>query len=234
MGNRPMRITVVDDHLLFADAIAAALEDEGYIVRQVDLAAAHACLASVLASTLRSTARMVLLEPSLGRIGNGMRLIRPLAASGAAVVVLTGSGDRAVWGEALLQGARSVLLKTCQLADVVATASSVRDDRPAMPAEERNALIGAALREREDVREIRARLERLTPGEAEVLGALMQGFPVRDIARSFAVPEAGVRTQVKRILAKLEMTSQLAAVSAAHRVGWRPRATGTLTPAVAG
>ena len=34
--------------------------------------------------------------------------------------------------------------------------------------------------------------------------------------------EATVRTQVKSILAKLEVTSQLAAVGLAHRVGWKP------------
>jgi DNA-binding NarL/FixJ family response regulator len=36
------------------------------------------------------------------------------------------------------------------------------------------------------------------------------------------VAEATVRTQVKSILAKLEVSSQLAAVGLAHRVGWRP------------
>jgi DNA-binding NarL/FixJ family response regulator len=36
------------------------------------------------------------------------------------------------------------------------------------------------------------------------------------------VSEATVRTQVKAILAKLQVTSQLAAVGLAHKVGWRP------------
>lgn len=222
MGARPMRITVVDDHRLFADAIAAALEDEGFIVGQIDLSDGQATLASVLGSTLRSAARMVLLEPSLGRVGNGLRLIRPLTASGTAVVVLTGSSDRAVRGEALLQGARAALLKTCALADVVATAGSVREDRPLVADGERAALIRAALREREDVRELRARIERLTRRETEVLGALMQGAQVGDIARTAVVAEVTVRSQVKRILAKLEVTSQVAAVAAAYRAGWRP------------
>ena len=31
-----------------------------------------------------------------------------------------------------------------------------------------------------------------------------------------------MRTQVKSILAKLEVTSQLAAVGLAHKIGWRP------------
>jgi DNA-binding NarL/FixJ family response regulator len=52
----------------------------------------------------------------------------------------------------------------------------------------------------------------------------MNGQPVRDIARQSFVSEATVRTQVKSILAKLGVTSQLAAVGAAHQAGWRPPA----------
>jgi DNA-binding NarL/FixJ family response regulator len=36
------------------------------------------------------------------------------------------------------------------------------------------------------------------------------------------VSETTVRTQVKAILAKLEVRSQLAAVGLAHRAGWQP------------
>lgn len=50
----------------------------------------------------------------------------------------------------------------------------------------------------------------------------MAGRTVREIAIDGVVSEATVRTQVKAILAKLEVTSQLAAVGLAHRVGWRP------------
>ena len=69
---------------------------------------------------------------------------------------------------------------------------------------------------------MRRKLELLTPREREVLAHLMLGRPVREIAHVSFVSEATVRTQVKSILAKLEVTSQLAAVGVAHRVEWRP------------
>ena len=50
----------------------------------------------------------------------------------------------------------------------------------------------------------------------------MGGQTVREIARSAVVSEATVRTQVKSILAKLEVSSQLAAVGLANQVGWQP------------
>ena len=55
-----------------------------------------------------------------------------------------------------------------------------------------------------------------------MLRQLMQGHQVREIARLNVVSEATVRTQVKSILAKLEVSSQLAAVGLAHEAGWRP------------
>jgi two-component system, NarL family, nitrate/nitrite response regulator NarL len=54
-----------------------------------------------------------------------------------------------------------------------------------------------------------------------VLGHLMEGHTVHDIAALSVVSEATVRTQVKSILAKLEVSSQIAAVGMAHHVGWR-------------
>ena len=49
----------------------------------------------------------------------------------------------------------------------------------------------------------------------------MKGRTVREIATLGVVSEATVRTQVKSVLAKLEVTSQLAAVGLAHQAGWR-------------
>ncbi|TNM36702.1 response regulator transcription factor [Nocardioides albidus] len=217
-----MRIAIIDDHVLFAESVALTLESEGYTVRRIDLSDPHATPATVLATAVRSAVQVVLLDLDLGRLGDGMRLISPLAAAGIGVVVVTGSGEMARRGECLRRGAKTVLVKTCPLHEVVATVRRARDGLTLMSPDERQALIALALQEREEVREIRTRLESLTRREMEVLGALMAGAAVREIARSSVVSEATVRTQVKSILAKMELTSQLAVVGAAYRVGWHP------------
>ncbi len=225
-GARPTRLTIVEDHVLFAESVAATLAQEGYLVKRLNLAESGATLASVLACVLRSVPRVVLLDPDLGRIGDGIRLVAPLTGAGVSVVVLTDRrtpGDR---GECLRQGAKAVLPMTGCLDDVLAAVGRIRDGLPAMPAAERAELVEAACREREEVRAVRARLARLTPRETEVLAALMEGAQVRDIARTCVVSETTVRTQVKSILAKLEVRSQVAAVGAASRVDWHPPATG--------
>lgn len=219
---RPMRIIIIDDHALFAESVALTLENEGYLVRRIDLAGEHNTLATVLANALRSAPRVVILDLDLGHVGDGMRLISPLTTAGIAVVVITGSGDNARRGECLRRGAKAVLLKTCPLEEVILTVRRARDGLPLMNAQERGDLIETALRDEDHVRGIRARLDRLTRREMEVLGALMRGEPVREIARNSVVSEATVRTQVKSILAKMETSSQLAAVGAAYKVGWHP------------
>ena len=69
---------------------------------------------------------------------------------------------------------------------------------------------------------LRARLARLSTRESEILGHLMAGRTVGDIARACFVSEATVRTQVRSILMKLEVSSQIAAVGLAYTADWRP------------
>ena len=75
----------------------------------------------------------------------------------------------------------------------------------------------------------------MTRREAEVLGQLMAGKRVAEIARGWVVSESTVRTQVKAVLAKLEVSSQLTAVGLAHQIGWHPQVSDdpavALTPA---
>lgn len=216
----PTRITIVDDHALFAESLALTLEAEGYPVRRVDLASGQMSLAAIQTATLRTLPRVVLLDLDLGRAGDGTQMVEPLARAGIAVIVVTASADLSRWGECLRRGAKTVLAKTSPLEYVVTCVRRARDGLPLMSPEERSRLIALAVDAVGEVRDIRARLDRLTQREKEILGALMRGEQVREIARTSVVSEATVRTQVKSILAKMETNSQLGAVGAAHRVNW--------------
>jgi DNA-binding NarL/FixJ family response regulator len=92
-----------------------------------------------------------------------------------------------------------------------------------MSGHERGDLLAAWARQREGNEQLWARFDRLTLRESEVLGLVMQGHSVRDVARHSDTSEATVRTQVKSILAKLGVTSQLAAVALARDAGWGAR-----------
>ncbi|CAN5642444.1 response regulator transcription factor [soil metagenome] len=211
------RVAVVEDQTLFAEALDVALTLEGHDVHRIALTTNDRAVGSLLSSVLRVRPQVVLLDLSLGAAGSGVPLIDPLAHSGAAVVVITGSCDQVLWGEALRAGASTVLPKSEPLNTILATIRHISNGRRVLPRETREQLIGGYLNNKSEVHDLRRRLETLTPRERYVLGHLMHGRTVREIAVLSVVSEATVRTQVKSILAKLHVSSQLAAVGIAHR-----------------
>ncbi len=91
---------------------------------------------------------------------------------------------------------------------------------PAMPRGLRESLLELWRRDGKEKHELRQRFAKLTPRERQVLGGLVSGHMVHEIAITDMVAEATVRTQVKAILSKLEVNSQLTAVALAHEIGW--------------
>lgn len=65
--------------------------------------------------------------------------------------------------------------------------------------------------------ELKARIDKLTQREREVLGELAQGHRAQAVAEHFVVSLATVRTQIRAILVKLEVSSQLEAVALYRR-----------------
>lgn len=215
------RVLIIDDHVLFAESLELALSLEGYDVRRLELPAEGGSLATLRSLALRANPRTVLLDLDLGRFGDGVNLIGPLAKAGINVVVLTASEELGRWGGCMRLGARRVLPKSGALQQALATVRRLHQGLPVTSRDELETLLDAWARERQAHDDLRRRLDLLTPRERQVLGALIEGRTVRAISQESVVSEATVRTQVKSILNKLEVSSQLAAVGMANQVGWR-------------
>ncbi|GAA1507369.1 helix-turn-helix transcriptional regulator [Nocardioides humi] len=215
----------MEDHVLFSESLELALDLEGHDALSVS-PTAFTSTQALLSRVLRLRPGLVLLDLDLGALGDGRRLIPSLVEAGAQVIVVTAATDRARWGECLALGARRVLPKSGSLNEILATIRRIDQGLPVLDAGERETLIGLARQQSREQAEIRERLERLSPREGEVLGRLMLGETVREVAAHFVVSDATVRTQVKAILAKLAVSSQIAAVGLANRVDWRPPGVG--------
>lgn len=215
------RVLIIDDHVLFAESLELALSLEGYDVRRLELPDEGGSMATVRSLALRANPRTVLLDLDLGRFGDGANLIAPLAKAGINVVILTASDELGRWGGCMRLGARRVLPKSGALQHALATVRRLHQGLPVISREELESLLEAWARDRRTIDDLRRRLDLLTPREREVLGALIEGRTVRAISQGSVVSEATVRTQVKSILNKLEVSSQLAAVGMANQVGWR-------------
>ncbi len=216
------RIAIVEDHALFAEALDVALTLEGHEVFRLDLPDSVVALNQLVSTILRHRPRIVLLDLDLGAAGDGVRLVEPLTRAGVAVVVVTATIEPPLWGECLSRGARTVLPKSAPLNTILATIRHIGEGRRVIDRDYRDSLVQAHHDESQWARGARARLDSLTNREREVLSLLMTGRTVREIARESFVSEATVRTQVKSILAKLDVSSQLAAVGTALKAHWRP------------
>lgn len=221
MARSEVRVLIIDDHALFAESLELALSLEGYDVRRAPQPEAGTSVNAALAAAIRMRPRIALLDLDLGHYGDGAKMIPPLVGAGVQVVVVTGSADRSRWGECLRHGARKVLIKTQPLNEILSVVRRINQGLPVVDRAERDELVKLWHDQRQERQGMNERLQLLTRREEEVLMHLMRGHPVREIAAISVVSEATVRTQVKSILAKLEVSSQLAAVGMAHYVGWR-------------
>jgi DNA-binding NarL/FixJ family response regulator len=86
-----------------------------------------------------------------------------------------------------------------------------------MPAARRRQLVEGYLARSAERRELLAKLERLTQREREVLALLADGQRAQAVADHFVVSLATVRTQIRAVLTKLEVGSQLEAVALYRR-----------------
>ena len=220
-GAELTRITIVEDHDLFAEALDLAITLQGHAVTRVSARDLPPSADTFVRAVLRHRPQIVLLDLDLGGL-DGRELVEPLSRADIIVVVLSATEDRARLGECLALGARAVMSKVVGLNAVTGAIRRVACGQPAMGREEREELLACFHREHVRSSRTRAALATLSPREGEVLAALMQGTTVSDIARTSYVSEATVRTQVKSIRAKLGVSSQLAAVGAARRVRWEP------------
>ena len=91
-----------------------------------------------------------------------------------------------------------------------------------MPPGRRERLIELHERRLEENQELAGRLALLSPRELDVLAHLAGGKRVQTIAEHYVVSVATVRTQVRAVLTKLAVTSQLEAVAMFRRGGGRP------------
>jgi two-component system nitrate/nitrite response regulator NarL len=213
------RVLIVDDHALVAVGLQLALSARGWTVEITDGPTA----ADVIEQARQFEPQCVLLDINLGeQVGSGIDLIAPLRTAGSSVVMLTAETRRAVLAACLEQGAAGWIGKDAFLDQVVATISDVLDGAPLLGRATREAMLDELRIERAGLRRALSPFERLTLRERCVLGALVDGMSAEEIAEAHFVSLTTVRSQIRAVLQKLGVRSQLAAVAHANRVGWKP------------
>lgn len=218
IGHRPHdgRVLVVEDHALMAAGLKMALSERSWRVETT----AGPTARDVIDTAQRFGADCVLTDIHLRNgIGSGIDLIEPLVSAGAQVVMLTAERRRAVLAECLEAGAAGWITLSADLDEVDSALANVLAGRAIVGRTERAELRERLRSERAATQRAQAIFDQLTPREALVLAALTDGLTAEEIAREHFVAVTTVRSQIRAVLQKLSVRSQLAAVAIAdaHR-----------------
>jgi DNA-binding NarL/FixJ family response regulator len=211
----PTRVLIVEDHSILTQSLSLTLRLEGMEPHVAE------CLdePAVVATARRLRPHLVLLDLHLGAGRNAVPMIPPLLAVGTRVLVLTGSTDEGLHGAALDAGAVSILHKGESLEQLCRDIHDVVNGRSVMRPAQRDQLLGYGRRRLA----LEAKLRSLSVREGDVLTALLEGTAAEAIAGEQFVSIGTVRSHIRAILRKLEVTSQLAAVAEARQGGWHAR-----------
>lgn len=217
-----MRATVllVDDHRLFADVVASALEQLG-----VQVVGPVGTAADAVEAAIREQPDVVLMDLGLPD-ANGLEAGRAVlqARPGTVLVALTASTDPAEVSAALKAGFRGFVAKDAPLRSVVDAISSGLEGRVSVIRPSRTPTASRVERSTP----VGLMASGLTAREREVLGLIVDGASSADIAAQLSITTNTVRTHVQGILTKLQVHSRLEAAAFAVRHGLvqRPAANG--------
>ena len=233
--SQPIRIMLVDDHLLFRDGVASLLKRDGRfeIVREANDGA------SALESLKHSVPDIVLMDIQMPGMGGIEATRRILAAyPDVKVVMITVSEKNTDLFEAIKAGAQGYILKTVteskSMCDAIfsvaageaiipaAMASGLLTEFAALaqkqsvedPIENQNDLSEQAVTVDETdltIAESRSDSSLLTPREYQVLELVALGLTNKQIALRLVISENTVRSHLRHILDKLHMNNRVQA-----------------------
>lgn len=214
-----VRVAVVEDDVACRAALVHALQAAPDMALQWEAASRSEAL-----DALRADVPLDVLLLDLGLPdGSGLDVLEALRARwpDAAAMVSTIFGDEAHVLGAIEAGAMGYLLKDLSATAVVDEVRSLHaGGSPINPMVARKLLLRqaqpSAARPPPDAGPEAAPSAR----EAELLRMVARGYTLDEVARAMGVSRHTVRTFVRRVYAKLQVTSQAEAVSAAARKGW--------------
>lgn len=208
-------ILLVEDHSLLSLGLQAQLADQGLDAEIAELSSVQALLDQVV--DVRPV--LVVLDLGLPFVGGGAALVGPIVGVGASVLVLTGETDVELWARCFEAGALGIVSKDESLPTILRAIDRARRGET-VDAHQRETVLAAARTRRSDERDRLAGFDSLSEREGAVLAGIIDGLNATQIAARDFVSIGTVRTQIKAVLRKLEVSSQLEAVAAARHAGW--------------
>jgi DNA-binding NarL/FixJ family response regulator len=198
-----MKLLVVDDHPLVAQAIAQALHESE---PSITLLAAASRDDAERMLALHADCALVLLDLALPGT-RGMELLVALVRDHPHLpaVVLSATHDRATVDAAMAAGARGFIAKTANAHEIVAAIRAALAGKQPVTRDIAPRIAAAAMH-------VAPGVYGLTGRQADVLRLLIQGKPNKMICRDLSLSEGTVKVHVSAILKALNVHSRTQAV----------------------
>ncbi|WP_214371253.1 LuxR C-terminal-related transcriptional regulator [Pseudonocardia sp. H11422] len=205
---------IIDDHALVSTTLEIALRSRGVVAHRCDPGTAEAVEQAVDGVD----PGIALVDVDLGEAPDGttlsgVDLVPLLVDRGWQVLILTGGARELQIAAAVTAGAVGWLHKLTPFEDLLTAVLSAVAGEPVLPEMERLRLVRLYYGEQTRQQARRAGLDQLTARERQVLEGLAAGKRAATIAEESVVSLATVRAQIRAILAKLGVSSQLEAVA---------------------
>jgi len=212
-----IRIAVIDDHRVFAEALAVRLSVEP----DIQVVGTAGSSAEALELFSHNEIDVVVLDLDLAG-EDGLTLGRQLRDrwSDLGIVVVTAvAGDDNRVAEAVQMGVRGWVAKESAVRGLLSAVRGAAQDDTHLPAPLlTRALVSLSERGTTSTPEAEA-IALLTPRELDVMRCLIEGMSRNEIGTLLYVSPNTVRTHIQSILHKLDVHSALTAVAFARRAG---------------
>jgi len=210
-----IRVVLVDDHAIVRTGLKAVLAD----APEIDVVGEASGGNEAVDLLTRITADVVVMDISMSD-GDGLTATRVITATGdgTRVLVLTMHAEEAYLEAVLEAGASGYLGKADADRDLVEAVHAVaRGEIFVQPSAARVLAQGA--RRRDEQATERARYERLTDREREVMRLIAEGYTAPEIGEQLAISPKTVDTYKQRVNDKLGLTHRADYVKLALKLG---------------
>lgn len=207
-------VLVADRHELFATALRMALRSRGVRAYELPVNDARTMVAAAAAYPVGLVfLDLALCAQALPDRSAAEPLVRALRGQGKKVLVTAGADDERAVAAAVAAGALAVLSERDSFEDLLDIVGRASAGLPVLTEAERQHWLDRHRHHRLTRQTLVRRFDRLSPREWLVLDRLAQGQRAAAVAAHEMVSLTTVRTQIRSILTKLEVNSQLEAVA---------------------
>ena len=208
VGERTIRVMVVDDHPMWRDAVARDLADAGY-----DVVATAGDGREAVRRAPAAAAHVVVLDLNLPDLP-GVQVCRELMAhqTPPRVLVLSASGEHADVLEAVKSGATGYLVKSASRAELLDAVRRTAEGDPVFTPGLAGLVLGEYRRlaaEPTPAGDRTPAVPQLTERETEVLRLVAKGLSYKQIAERLVLSHRTVQNHVQNTLGKLQLHNRV-------------------------